>query len=215
MIIRHHPDALLLAEFAAGMHDHGRHVAIATHLLACPHCRAFVRSMERVGGDAIADISPTPMRKCALSEVEKLLTPSSPTKWSTQIASNDVEVPGLPTFVQQYRFGNWTWIAPTVSLRPIHLPHPSDMRVLILKSGPGTRMLQHTHTGLEMTCVLSGAFRQGHDIFGPGDFDFADDKTEHQPIVEQGADCVCLVALQGELRMKGLMGRLVQPFLRL
>ncbi len=215
MTICHHPDDLLLADYAAGMTDHGRHVAIATHLLACPHCRAFVRSIEQVGGGAIIDMPPTPMRKSAFQEVEERFTAPVSASSREKVVDHDAELSGLPTFVKQYRFGKWTWIAPSVSLRPINLPHPSDMRVFILKSGPGTKMLQHSHTGLEMTCVLSGAFRQGDDIFGPGDFDLGDDKTEHQPIVEQGADCVCLVALSGELRMKGLMGRLVQPFLRL
>ena len=85
----------------------------------------------------------------------------------------------------------------------------------MLKSGPGTKMLQHTHTGVEMTCVLSGAFRQDGSRYGPGDFDLGDETINHQPIVEGGQDCICLVAMQGELRLNGLLGRIMQPFVRL
>jgi putative transcriptional regulator len=76
-------------------------------------------------------------------------------------------------------------------------------------------MLQHTHTGIEMTCVLSGAFRQEGAHYGPGDFDLGDETIDHQPVVELGQDCICLVAMLGDLQLKGLIGRVVQPFIRL
>ena len=77
----------------------------------------------------------------------------------------ETEIPGLPKFVRSYQFGNWKWIAPSVHLRPIVLPYASDTRVFLLRSGPGTRMLEHAHTGFEMTCVLSGAFSQARSAF--------------------------------------------------
>jgi len=66
-----------------------------------------------------------------------------------------------------------------------------------------------------MTCVLSGAFQQEGTRFGPGDFDFGDDTIDHRPLVEPGQDCICLVAMQGDLQLKGLFGRIAQPFVRL
>jgi putative transcriptional regulator len=42
-----------------------------------------------------------------------------------------------------------------------------------------------------------------------------DETIDHQPVVEQSQDCICLVAMQGELQLKGLIGRMVQPFIRL
>ena len=76
-------------------------------------------------------------------------------------------------------------------------------------------MLRHTHTALEMTCVLTGAFHHAGGRFGPGDFDLGDETVHHEPHVDDGEDCVCLVAMQGQLRLEGLIGRLVQPFVRL
>jgi putative transcriptional regulator len=150
----------------------------------------------------------------ALAAVEaRLDTP--PPRPEAQPRPVDTTTPGLPRFLRGYRFGAWKWVAPSVRLRPIELPYPGETRVFLLKSGPGTRMLEHSHSGFEMTCVLSGAFRQDGGWFGPGDFDWGDPTVEHQPIVEPGEDCLCLVAMQGELRLKGLIGRLVQPFIRL
>ncbi len=216
MSIEHHPTDEMLAGFAAGALDHGQHVVIATHLVSCLQCRAFMRSMEEVGGALMARLSPAAMSTNALAAVDARL--NEPVRPAAAIETDTVpetEVPGLPKFVRRYRFGNWKWIAPSVHLRPIVLPYPSDTRVFLLKSGPGTKMLQHTHTGIEMTCVLSGAFRQDSARYGPGDFDLGDETIDHRPVVEQGQDCICLVAMQGELRLKGLIGRIVQPFVRL
>ena len=57
MSIKHHPTDSMLAAFAAGTLDHGQHVAIATHLVSCPQCRAFMHSMEQVGGAVLAEPS--------------------------------------------------------------------------------------------------------------------------------------------------------------
>ena len=106
-------------------------------------------------------------------------------------------------------------MAPGVSMRPIELPGPSRSRAFLLRSNPGTRMLEHTHTGTELTCVLRGSFSHEGGRFGPGDFDFGDETQDHQPIVGDGEPCLCLVAMTGDLRMNGFFGRLISPFVRL
>lgn len=217
MSIEHHPPEPVLAGFAAGTLDHGQHVAIATHLVSCPQCRSFMRSMEHVGGDVLTKLPPAAMSSRALANLEARLDQPAPPAVAAETPPlvAESEIPGLPTFVRRYRFGNWQWIAPSVRLRPILLPYASDTRVFLLKSGPGTKMLQHSHTGLEMTCVLSGAFNQDGGRFGPGDFDLGDETVDHQPTVQAGEDCICLVAMQGGLRLNGLIGRILQPFIRL
>jgi putative transcriptional regulator len=217
MKIEHHPDDSILAAFAAGTLDLGEHVAIATHLVGCAKCRRFVRRMEGVGGAVLTSLAPTPMAAGALEQLEMRLADTSEPEGAQPIPPmiSDAGVPGLPGFVQKYRMGAWQWVAPRVHLRRIELPEPSRARIFLLRSGPGTRMLQHSHIGSEMTCVLSGAFEHEGGFFGPGDFDFGDETIDHRPIVNDLEDCICLVAMQGELRLKGLLGRAMQPFVRL
>jgi putative transcriptional regulator len=216
MSIEHHPTDSLLAAFAAGTLDHGQHIAIATHLVACPQCRTFMRSMEQVGGAVLTSLPPAVMANGALAAVEaRLNEPVEPAAADMISTVPETEIAGLPKFVRRYQFGNWQWVAPAVHLRRIMLPYASDTRVFLLKSGPGTKMLEHAHTGFEMTCVLSGAFSQGGAHFGPGDFDLGDETVDHKPVVDSGEDCVCLVAMQGSLRLNGLLGRIMQPFVRL
>jgi putative transcriptional regulator len=121
----------------------------------------------------------------------------------------------LPAAVRQYDRSGWKWIAPGVSMQPVSLPKTSKTRAFLLKSARGTSMLQHTHSGLEMTCVLIGNFSHEGGVFQPGDFDYGDASVDHQPIVGGEGDCICLVAMTGELKLKGLLGRVIQPLIRL
>jgi putative transcriptional regulator len=212
--IHHHPKAELLTAFTAGTLDRGQHVAIATHLVGCPHCRSWVLSMEQVGGAVLTSLPPAAMSSGALAGVEARLNDPG-TAVRVAAMPPEVSIAGLPQFVRRYTFGDWQWIAPRVHLRPITLPAESPTRVFLLKSGPGTKMLAHAHVGVEMTCILSGAFSHDGGRFGPGDFDLGDETVDHRPLVEAGEDCICLVSMQGGLRLKGILGRLVQPFVRL
>ena len=216
MTIRHHPDDSMLLAFAAGTLDLGQHAAIATHLWSCPHCRRMARAIEHVGGAVLTSLPPSPMSADALARIEARLTQSGEAAESDAAPTvAGADLPGLPTFICRYPIGDWQWVAPRVHLRRIALPEQSKTRLFLLRSGPGTKMLQHSHTGLEMTCVLSGAFRHDGGYFGPGDFDLGDESVDHQPVVDDGEDCVCLVAMHGELRLNGLLGRMMQPFVRL
>ena len=76
-------------------------------------------------------------------------------------------------------------------------------------------MLEHTHTGTELTCVLKGSFSHQGGRYGPGDFDYGDDNMDHRPVVGDEGPCLCLVAMTGDLRMNGFFGRLISPFIRL
>lgn len=217
MMIHHHPPEELLTAFAAGLLDLGQHVAIATHLVGCPHCRATVRTMEHVGGAVLAGLPPTAMSTGALATVEARLGNPAPSSTATPARGGGglADVPGLPRFVREYPASPWKWIAPKVHLRPIQLPVASATRVFLLKSRPGTKMIEHTHTGFEMSCVLSGSFVHAGGHFGPGDFDLGDGTDDHEIMIDSAEDCICLVAMQGDLKLNGMIGRLLQPLIRM
>jgi putative transcriptional regulator len=62
---------------------------------------------------------------------------------------------------------------------------------------------------------LVGSYRHEAGEFMAGDFEEADESTEHRPIVGYDQPCLCLVALDGRLRLSGLIGALLNPFVRL
>jgi putative transcriptional regulator len=212
MSVTHHPPPELLAGFAAGTLDAGEHLAVAVHASGCSKCRRLVRAVESIGGSTLEAIEPAPMKAGAFEAVMAKLgqAPPQPSASADSFADDD-----LPEILRHYRIGRRRWVAPGVSMRPIELPGPSRSRAFLLRSNPGTHMLEHTHTGTELTCVLRGSFSHEGGRFGAGDFDFGDETLDHQPTVGAGEPCLCLVAMTGDLRINGFFGRLISPFVRL
>jgi putative transcriptional regulator len=212
--VQHHPADFLLEGFAAGILDRGQHIAIATHLARCPRCRGWVGSVQHIGGVILSALPPAAMSTGAWNRVEARLV--EPVRQSTPLPPGGLaDVPGLPPFVRGLPAGNWRWVAPSLRQRRIVLPESEPTRVFLLKASPGTRLLPHAHTGIELTCVLSGSFSHDGASYGPGDFDHGDGSVDHEISVGPTGDCICLVAMQGELRLKGFVGRLVQPLVSL
>jgi putative transcriptional regulator len=212
MSVTHHPPPELLARFAAGTLDAGEHLAVAVHASGCSTCRRLVRAVEGIGGSTLEAIEPAPMKAGAFEAVMAKLDQSRPQPSASADSFADDD---LPEILRHYRIGRRRWVAPGVSMRPIELPGPSRSRAFLLRSNPGTHMLEHTHTGTELTCVLRGSFSHEGGRFGAGDFDFGDETLDHQPTVGAGEPCLCLVAMTGDLRINGFFGRLISPFVRL
>jgi putative transcriptional regulator len=212
MSVTHHPSPELLAGFAAGALDAGEHLAIAVHASGCSTCRRLVRAVESIGGSTLEAIEPAAMKAGAFEAVMAKLDPLPSHSHTPADSFADYE---LPEILKHYRIGRRRWVAPGVSMRPIELPGPSRSRAFLLRSDPGTHMLEHTHTGVELTCVLRGSFSHEGGRFGPGDFDFGDETLDHQPTVGDGEPCLCLVAMTGDLHINGFFGRLISPFVRL
>lgn len=213
MTISHHPPEELLAEFAAGNLEEAHQLVVGVHVAECTRCARFVRALEQLAGAALEEVEPVPTAPDAfdriMSRIDELPedTKAPP---PASVTDNDV-----PPALRNYRIGKRRRVAPGLSMRPIELSGSGKARAFLLRSAPGSRMLEHTHTGTELTLVLEGSFSHEGGRFGPGDFDYGDDEVEHRPIVGDEGPCVCLVAMTGDLRMNGLLGRLIGPFVRL
>lgn len=210
MTIKHHPSDATLAAFASGNLDEARGLVVATHLSLCAECRHAVRAFEHVGGALLDNLEPTRMSTGALERA--MVELGQPETVSS--ARGVPRVENLPAPLAQYGLGSWQRIWRGVQLRPVDVSSPEGCRVFMLKAAPGIRLPRHRHTGMEWTCVFEGAFRHDLGRYGPGDFDEADETMEHNPAVENGAPCICLVALQGSIELQGWMGRLLQPLIR-
>ena len=62
---------------------------------------------------------------------------------------------------------------------------------------------------MEYTLVLRGGFTDETGSYGPGDFQVASPDTMHNPVVDDGADCVNLSVTIGRLAFDGLVQRVV------
>jgi putative transcriptional regulator len=211
MTAAHHPYDQTLAAFAAGALDEGRSLVVATHLATCPACRRAVQLFERARGVALADAEPAAMAASALQNALRVIASETPAPAVTA-PRRQSEYSGP---LAAYPLGAWRRIGVGLQWRSVGVPGEAGTRVFMLKAAPGTRIPAHTHSGIEWTSVLHGAFRHQLGRYGAGDFDEADETVEHHPVVEDQGECICLVALQGEVKLKGLVGRLIQPFVRI
>jgi len=212
MTITHHPTDPTLAAFAAGTVDEGRALVVSTHLVRCGACRGAVRSFEQLGGIALEDAEPVQLKDGALQRALQQISSDEQMEPATRDTGRSE---ARPTPLSAYSLGAWRRIAPGLQFRPVAVPEAEGTRVFMLKAAPSIRIPHHAHAGLEWTCVLQGAFSHQLGRYGAGDFDEADDSIEHQPVVEDGVECICLVALQGQIQLKSWMGRLIQPFIRI
>ncbi|MEP7029977.1 MAG: ChrR family anti-sigma-E factor [Pseudolabrys sp.] len=212
---RYHPKNTTLADFAAGMLDEGRSLVVASHLSMCGECREFVAMLEEAGGQMLAEIEPVAMADGAAARAVGLLTDEVAERRMGQRhpAAMPVWQPEQNTLLG-YELGPWRWIAPGLHHRVVKVP-AGDTRVFMLKAAPGLKIPNHSHTGTELTCVLSGAFIHEGGRYAAGDIDDADQDDGHRPVIDDGEECVCLVAMQGQLQLTGMLGRLMQPFIRI
>jgi putative transcriptional regulator len=213
MTTRHHPTDETLQAFASGALDPGRRVVVAAHAELCPSCRRMLRAVDHLAGEHLDALAATPLSPGALERtLARIDEPRSAAPPRPAAAS---DLPIVLRSLAPYTLGPWKWIGPGVHWRSASVPSQDGARVFMLKAAPGTRLPHHTHTGTELTLILKGAFKHVGGRYGIGDLDEADGSIEHQPIVEPGETCICLVAMEGDLRLLGPFGRILQPFVRM
>lgn len=215
MTIKHHPNPDTLVQLATGRLDPGRAIVVAAHVEMCAVCARDLRLMKCIGGVMLADEVPVPMTTGAMVRLIDRVDALSSLEPSAVDVTSPADLTFLPPAARLCQWGRWQWIGPGIHRRLMKTTETGDARVFLLRARQGTRMPEHTHSGSELTLVLRGSFAHEGGRFGPGDFEEADDEVEHQPVVEAGESCICLVAMDGGLKLKGLTGLLLQPFVKI
>lgn len=208
----HQPSQERMLAYAAGAMSAPEAVVMATYLSLQPHQDAWVRKLQSVGGRLLEGLEPEPLEEGAL---ERVLARAEVDAGQALAPAHRNEMNELPEPLRSYPLGPWRWLGFGMRARDVHAPREGDCRVILLEIGPGRETPKHTHGGVELTCVLRGAYATETARYDVGDFEEADEDVLHQPrVVSEGA-CLCVVALDGQIQLDGLMGRLIQPFVRI
>lgn len=210
--LQHNVSDERLLSWAAGTLSPPEAVVVATHLALRPRVAAAARRLQAVGGRLLEDLEPQPMRAGALAQV---LARAEADSGQAEASPPANDMPGLPEPLRRYALGPWRWMGPGVRVRDVHAPRDGDCRVILLEIQPGRRTPRHTHGGVELTCVLKGAYATETDRFDVGDLEEAGEETLHQPRVVSDAPCLCVAALDGQILLDGWLGRILQPFVKL
>ena len=214
MTIVHHLDEATILSYAAGTLGEALSVAAACHISMCPQCRTAVRKAEALGGEILDDLESTAVSEARRAATLAGLDDARPAR--PAVVKSDMPAPlqrllGGQDFTQL----RWRKKAPGVSVYELPLSKGAKGSLKLLSIASGMTMLEHGHGGEELTLVLQGAFTDKVSRFARGDIADLDEETEHCPVIDKGETCICLYATEAPSRYKTLLGRLLQPFLKI
>jgi putative transcriptional regulator len=206
------PSEERLLAYAAGTLSPPEAVVVSACLAMRPEVDGWVRKLQGVGGALLNDLDPAPLQEDALARALARVNADT----GEVVAEPPLnDMPELPEPLRRYPLGRWRKLPGGVAVRDVLGPRDGDTRVILLKIDPGQATPMHTHGGVELTLVLSGAYATEAQSYFPGDFEEADQETLHQPRVISDEPCLCVAALDGQIILDGWFGRLIQPFVRL
>jgi putative transcriptional regulator len=212
-MIQHHPGDEFLLPLAAGRLSAGQALVVSTHLEGCAECRARLHALQALGGALLDQAEPVTLEAGAWERtLQRIDRPSPEAARPAQVLARHPEPPeGVPwpASLRRCRVSGWRWIGPGMRYARVAVPHDPAASLYLLRIGEGRSLPRHTHGGIELTQVLCGAFDDGRAVFGPGDFDAADEAVHHQPVVQPGAVCVCLAYVGARTRFDGRIASLI------
>lgn len=211
--VKHTLNEELMMGYAAGILPEAFNLVVATHLSLSDESRAGVAAFEAVGGTVLEEVGSVDMSNGALD--------ACLAKLDTERAIKVVRKPTSDVFpkpLQDYVGGSLDavkWRSIGGGVQQCILKTKGEAQVRLLRIPGGTAVPDHGHRGTELTLVLQGAFADEVDRFGRGDIEIANEDLEHQPVAEEGMDCICLAATDAPLRFNALLPRMLQPLFRI
>jgi putative transcriptional regulator len=229
-MIRHHPPLEVLLDFAAGSLREPAALVVAAHADLCAECRKEIAAFEGVGGEMLAQIEPVSMSDNALEAAMARLdapesfasaaTPASPPATGASLSEAATAIADLvPPAVLAHLGGDLSrlvWRKVAGLFDEIKLPiSVKAYKASLMRLKPGSIVPVHTHRGQEYTLVLAGGFRENGSQYSVGDFTLRGASDVHRLVVDDDEECICLVVLEAPIKLTGMVGRLVNPFLRM
>ncbi len=216
--LTHLPQDDTLARFAAGTLEPATRLAVAAHLEAAPASRERVAAFQAAAGALLETLPPADLASDALDRALALLdAPPPPARAAPRPpkARHAATLPpgvSLPRALEGCSVGRWIWLGPGVRWSKIGIPGAPKANVGLVQVAPGRRLPEHGHSDSEITVVLSGAFSDAAGRYGAGEVCEADPDVDHQPVADPVAGCLCIIAMEGPLRFRGLLGAVLRPF---
>jgi putative transcriptional regulator len=170
-----------------------------------------------IGGAVLLDIDPVPTGADAFEQLmERIEVKGAERPLLSRPAANDNPI--LPRVLQTYLEGDaesiqWNSIGMGVETSPISLGNTSK-RAFMLKVPEGRAVPEHTHEGIELVLVLAGSYQDEIGNFGRGDLAISDSSVRHKPVADRGADCICLVVTDAPVRLTGMLGKILNLFVK-
>jgi len=221
-MIRFHPDENMLAEYSSGILDSALAITVKTHLQLCPVCRQKAANFDAIGATLLAnsgvdteDARGAEELEHSFSDLMKRIKSSQETRSVTKAKARE-QRSDLPPMVSALipKDSKLKWHRVTRFLKQANLSAGQEKyEVCLHKIERGGRVAKHDHRGLEVTVVLQGAFSDENGTYEKGDFIVREPGQKHRPQATLNQDCLCLTVVEAPVKLTGLFGALVNPFL--
>ncbi|WP_443749059.1 ChrR family anti-sigma-E factor [Asticcacaulis solisilvae] len=214
-----HPPEDLLWDYHRGRLSPGMRLVVRTHMDLCPQCRSELRLFDQVGGALLEEIEGVAMSDTALDlAMARIERPDEPEPEPAATIKRPAFLEGfdLPESLKTANIPGRYWAAPGVWIAPVKFDEDTQgTKTYLMFVRRGMVMPEHTHRGCEITLMLKGTFNDLNGSYSRGDFVLCDETIQHSPAVGADEDCLCLVAQDGLILPKTLLGKLLQPFARI
>ena len=210
-MIQHHPDMATLISYAAGALSSNFTQIVKCHVENCSQCQAQIQEGEQLGGQLL-NMHPSNSDTSETTYFDDF--------WKNNINEGVFSEANVTTstsyedMIESLK-GDQKWKSLVPGIGQIKLMDGAQGTLRLFKIAPGMAIPLHTHNGNEMTLILKGSYSDELGRFKAGDVADVDDDTDHQPIADTQEDCICLIATEAPLKFKGLLPRLMQPFIGL
>lgn len=220
----------LLTAYTAGTTSPGLSLLCAAHLTLCPEGRSFVSALEEWGGALLRDepldghpfdagdaagnagaatSKPSLEAMLALIDAEEAAGVSAPAA-APALDGGPLPLPVARSLGRSFDQIPWRFRLPGISEHV--LPGFDHEKVSLLRAKPGSRVLGHTHEGLEATLVLTGQMKDGDRVLTRGDVALCGPEHDHHPEIIGDEICYCLIVVDGALRFTGRFTRALNLF---
>ena len=220
MNIKHHLSDELMLDYASGALTEGWGLAVATHLSFCKSSRNLSSNLDAVGGILLNEVQEAGIADDILDSVLSEIDASE----NMELVQKNPHIKDqkrslIPTPLASYigmDIDKLPWKNLGLGVQQISVPlsdRTTSARLICIPAGKP--VTEHSHSGRELTVVLSGGF---HDItgeYGPGDIQEVYGDFEHQPHARDLENCIALAVTEAPLKFSGIAARLVQPFLNI
>jgi putative transcriptional regulator len=214
----HHPDTLTLMEFSAGNLSEPHALCIRLHLDQCSECSSRVDTLDSLGAVMMESQPQTEVSSdvfdSILSRIDK----------DTSGADHQISIdakcgrrisPLTKLLGEDLNSLPWKRQLGDVSVLDITDRFPGQKEQVVLqKLAAGGKAPSHTHRGEETTIVLQGAFADHKGVFNQWDFVTLNHEDDHKPLALGCEDCITLSVLSAPVKLTGIFGRMLNPFIR-
>lgn len=212
--VSHHPAQHILVDFASGALDSASSLCVSAHLHFCEHCRQQVRQMTALGAQLLHSIEPVEVSSDLLDKVMANIDSSPKHHIESTPTQSGEEFPHVVERLLSQVDGRPRWRKLSASLDTAKLQTgQARYEVALQRICAGGKTILHDHGGREYTVVLQGSFSDENGVYKEGDFLLKNPGEKHQPMGALNGDCICLTALEAPIRVAGLKGLFLRPWL--